>query len=105
MVRAIAWRTLVDFGRIWYCQASGQGAGMLKIRYVPCEHCGSPRDPNLGLACPLCLSRRYPIIGYSYAHEARTLMLMGVIVAVLGLLAVLIGAGVLVMLETRLSAL
>jgi hypothetical protein len=32
-------------------------------------------------------------------------MLMGVVIAVLGLLAVLAGAGVLVMLETRLSAL
>jgi hypothetical protein len=78
---------------------------MLKIRYVPCEHCGNPRDPNLSLACPLCLSRKYPLIGYSYAHEARTLMLMGVVIAVLGLVAVLVGAGVLVMLEARLSAL
>jgi hypothetical protein len=32
-------------------------------------------------------------------------MLMGVVIAVLGLLAVLVGAGVLVMLETRLSQL
>ena len=48
---------------------------------------------------------RVIVIGYSYAHEARTLMLMGVVIAVLGLLAVLAGAGVLVMLETRLSAL
>ena len=78
---------------------------MLRIRYVSCEHCGSPREPNLRLACPLCRSRRYPLIGYSYAHEARTLMLMGVVIAIQGLLAVLIGAGVLVALETRLSAL
>jgi hypothetical protein len=59
----------------------------------------------LSLACPLCLSRKYPVIGYSYAHEARSLMLMGVVIAVLGLVAVLAGAGVLVMLEARLSAL
>lgn len=78
---------------------------MLKIRYVLCEHCGSPRDPNLGQACPLCSSRRYPIIGYSYPHEARTLMTMGVVIAALVLLAVLIGTGVLVALETNLSAL
>ena len=78
---------------------------MLKIRYVLCQHCGSPRDPDLGQECPLCRSRRYPIIGYSYQHEARTLMSMGVAIAGLVLLAVLIGAGVLVMLELRLNAL
>ena len=78
---------------------------MLKIRYVLCEHCGSPRDPDLGQGCPLCHSQRYPIIGYSYQHEARTLMSMGVVIAGLVLLAVLIGAGVLVMLELQLSAL
>jgi hypothetical protein len=78
---------------------------MLRIRYVACEHCGSPREPDLGLPCPLCLSRRYPIIGYSYQHEARTLMLMGLVLALLVLLAVLAGAGVLVALEARLSAL
>ena len=78
---------------------------MLKIRYVACENCGSPRDRDLGQPCPLCNSRRYPIIGYSYQHEARTLMLMGVVITVLGLLAVLIGAGVLMALETGLRAL
>jgi hypothetical protein len=78
---------------------------MLKLRYVLCEHCGSPRDPNLGQPCPLCYSRRYPLIGYSYQHEARTLMTMGLVIAGLVLLAVVAGAGVLVMLETRLSAL
>ena len=78
---------------------------MLKIRYVLCEHCGSPRDPDLGRACPLCSSRRYPIIGYSYRHEARTLMTMGVVIAALVLLAVLAGAGVLVALEMSLNAL
>jgi hypothetical protein len=78
---------------------------MLRIRYVPCEHCGSPRDPNLGEPCPLCHSRRYPLIGYSYQHEARTLMLMGLAIAALVLVAALAGAGVLMMLESRLSAL
>jgi hypothetical protein len=78
---------------------------MLGIRYVPCEHCGSPRDPNLSRACPLCHSRRYPLIGYSFQHEARTLMTMGLIMAGLLLVAVLAGAGVLIYLETRLSAL
>ena len=78
---------------------------MAQTRYVPCEHCGSPRDPNLGEACPLCNSRRYPLIGYSYQHEARTLMTMGVVITVLALLAVLVGAGVLVALETGLRAL
>jgi hypothetical protein len=78
---------------------------MQKIRYVLCEHCGSPRDPNLRLGCPLCNSRRYPLIGYSYQHEARTLMTMGVVIAGLALLAVLAGTGILVALETRLSAL
>ena len=78
---------------------------MLKIRYVSCEHCGSPRDPDLGQACPLCNSRRYPVIGYSYPHEARTLMTMGLVMAGLVLLAVLAGAGVLVYLESALRAL
>ncbi len=78
---------------------------MSKIRYVACEHCGSPRDPDLTQPCPLCSSRRYPIIGYSYQHEARTLMTMGVVIAALVLLAVLAGAGVLVALETSLRAL
>jgi hypothetical protein len=78
---------------------------MLRLRYVLCEHCGSPRDPNLGLACPLCSSRRYPLIGYSFQHEARTLMTMGLAIAALVLLAVVAGAGVLVLLESRLSAL
>ncbi|MGH2522779.1 MAG: hypothetical protein ACRDH2_09790 [Anaerolineales bacterium] len=78
---------------------------MLKIRYVLCEHCGSPRDPDLSRACPLCNSRRYPLVGYSYQHEARTLMTMGLVIAALVLLAVLIGAGVLVVLEMNLSAL
>jgi len=78
---------------------------MAQTRYVPCEHCGSPRAPNLGEACPLCNSRRYPLIGYSYQHEARTLMTMGVVITVLTLLAVLIGAGVLMALETGLRAL
>ena len=78
---------------------------MAQTRYVPCEHCGSPRDPSLGEACPLCNSRQYPVIGYSYQHEARTLMTMGVVITVLTLLAVLIGAGVLVALETGLRAL
>ena len=78
---------------------------MLKIRYVLCEHCGNPREPDLGRACPLCGSRRYPLIGYSYQHEARTLMLMGLVIAALGLLAALAGAGVLVWLETGLSRL
>jgi hypothetical protein len=78
---------------------------MLKIRYVPCEHCGSPREPDLGQACPLCNSRRYPIIGYSYPHEARILMTMGLVIAGLVLLAVLVGAGVLVYLESGLRTL
>jgi hypothetical protein len=78
---------------------------MSQTRYVPCEHCGSPRDLNLSEACPLCNSRRYPLIGYSYQHEARTLMTMGVVIMVLTLLAVLIGAGVLMALETGLRAL
>ena len=78
---------------------------MQRIRYVLCEHCGSPRDPNLGAACPLCNSRRYPLIGYSYRHEARTLMAMGVVIALLALLAVGAGAAVLVWLETGLRAL
>ncbi len=78
---------------------------MLKIRYVLCPHCGSPRDPNLAVACPLCNSRRYPLIGYSYRHEARTLMTMGVVIALLALLAVALGAAVLVYLETGLKAL
>jgi hypothetical protein len=78
---------------------------MLNVRYVACEHCGSSRDPNLGQACPLCNSRRYPLIGYSYQHEARTLMSLGVAIAVLALLAALIGAGVLIVLETNLRAL
>ena len=78
---------------------------MLNVRYVACEHCGSPCHPNLGLACPLCNSRRYPLIGYSYQHEARTLMTLGVTIAVLVLLAALIGAGVLIALETNLRAL
>jgi hypothetical protein len=78
---------------------------MLRIRYVLCEHCGSPRDPNLSLACPLCSSRRYPLIGYSYRHEARTLMAMGVVIALLALVAVAVGAAVLIYLETGLSAL
>jgi disulfide bond formation protein DsbB len=78
---------------------------MLGIRYVPCEHCGSPRDPNLARPCPLCRSRRYPLIGYSFQHEARTLMTMGLAIAGLLLLAVSLGAGVLIYLETLLSAL
>ncbi len=78
---------------------------MLRIRYVLCPHCGSPRDPNLSQACPLCNSRRYPLIGYSYRHEARTLMAMGVVIALLALVAVGVGAAVLVMLETGLRAL
>ena len=78
---------------------------MLKIRYVSCEHCGSPRDPDLWQSCPLCNSRRNPVIGYSYPHEARTLMTMGLVIAGLVLLAVLAGAGVLVYLESGLRAL
>ncbi len=78
---------------------------MLKIRYVACEHCGSPRDPDLGQACPLCNSRRYPLIGYSYPHEARTLMTMGLVIAGLVLLAVLAGAAALVYFESGLRAL
>ena len=78
---------------------------MLKIRYVACEHCGSPRDPDLGQPCPLCSSRRYPLIGYSYPHEARTLMTIGLVIAALVLLAVLAGAGILVYLESGLRAL
>ena len=78
---------------------------MLKVRYVACEHCGSPRDPDLGQACPLCNSRRYPLIGYSYPHEARTLMTMGLVIAALALLAVLAGAGMLIYLEQGLRAL
>jgi len=78
---------------------------MLKIRYVSCEQCGSPRDPDLGQACPLCNSRRYPLIGYSYPHEARTLMAMGLVIAALALLAVLAGAGVLIYFESGLRAL
>jgi hypothetical protein len=78
---------------------------MSKVRYIACEHCGSPRDPNLAQACPLCNSRSYPLVGYCYQHEARTLMTMGVVIAVLALVAVLAGAGLLIVLETRLSAL
>lgn len=78
---------------------------MLRIRYVLCPHCGSPRDPNLSQACPLCQSRRYPLIGYSYRHEARTLMTMGLVIALLALVAVGAGAAVLIWLETGLRAL
>ena len=78
---------------------------MLRIRFVLCPHCGSLRDPNLSQTCPLCNSRRYPLIGYSYRHEARTLMAMGVVIALLALVAVGVGAAVQVMLETGLRAL
>jgi hypothetical protein len=77
----------------------------LKVRYVSCPLCGSPRDPDLKQVCPLCNSRRYPLIGYTYQHEARTLMTMGVVMAALALLAVLVGAGVLVWLELNLRSL
>jgi hypothetical protein len=76
-----------------------------QIRYVICDHCGSPRNPELTQPCPLCRSRKYPLIGYSYQHEARTLMVMGLIITSLTLLAVLVGAGVLVYLEMGLNAL
>jgi hypothetical protein len=78
---------------------------MLRIRYVLCPHCGSPRDPNLAQPCPLCNSRRYPLIGYSYRHEARTLMTMGVVIALLALLAVALGVAAVVYLEQGLTLL
>ena len=78
---------------------------MLGVRHVPCQHCGSPRDPDQTRPCPLCRSRRYPLIGYSFQHEARTLMTMGLVMAGLLLLSVLAGAAVLIYLETQLSAL
>jgi hypothetical protein len=74
----------------------------VNVRSEPCEHCGTPRDPNKTLPCPLCGSRHYPIIGYSYEHEARTVLLMGSIIAVALLLAVVVGATVFVTMLSQL---
>ncbi len=62
------------------------------IRDVPCEHCGALRNTDKKIACPLCGSKEYPLIGYNYAHEARAIMVMASIIGAVVLLAILAGA-------------
>ena len=34
-----------------------------------CPNCGSNRSRELEVACPSCGARRWPVVGYAYAHE------------------------------------
>jgi hypothetical protein len=60
----------------------------ISIQSITCKRCGTLRSLDLKEPCPLCGSRKYPALGYTYAHEARQLytsflVLMSVIAGIL----------------------
>jgi hypothetical protein len=64
----------------------------VSVRDIICKHCGAFRDPILTKPCPLCGSRKYPLLGYNYAHEAKS---FGCLLAIIGtLLLIAIAAGI-----------
>jgi hypothetical protein len=57
------------------------------------------------IPCPLCRSRNYLIIGYSYEHEARTVMLMLIVIGGILLLAIVLGAAFFIYTRLQLAGL
>ncbi len=74
----------------------------MNVRFEPCAHCGAMRNPDLTQPCSLCGSRKFPLLGYSYVHEARALIWMIAIISVILAAAVLIGAVVLIFFNLQL---
>jgi len=63
----------------------------MNVRFEPCRNCGTPRDPDLKIPCDVCGSQYYPIIGYSYAHEAKMILGFFLVLGIILLAAIVIG--------------
>lgn len=59
---------------------------------INCPRCGAKRNPDLNQPCPLCKSRKYPVIGYTYGIEAKHILLLLLILAIILLIFLAIGA-------------
>lgn len=74
----------------------------MNIRFIPCAHCGTPRDPDLTQPCQLCGSRQYALLGYSYRHEARSMIILLAAVGIILAAAVVVGAVVFIYYNSQL---
>ena len=69
---------------------------------VNCKNCNSQRDNDLTHSCEVCGSKKYFLIGYRYAQEARNLYIMIGIVLAVFIIAVLSGAAFLIITQLQL---
>jgi len=57
-----------------------------------CPNCKNRmRDANLSVPCDVCSSRKFPVWGYQYPHEARDKTLALILIVVVTLVACIIG--------------
>lgn len=59
---------------------------------VACKRCGSSRSSDLNVPCPMCGSRKTPLIGYTYSGERSQIITILVIIFICLILAVASGA-------------
>lgn len=57
-----------------------------------CALCGDIRSEEMNVPCTNCGSRRYPILGYVYPHEARAFYVVAILVVAALLIALALGA-------------
>jgi hypothetical protein len=58
---------------------------------IECEHCGELRDENKAIPCPKCNSRQYLFVGYLYPNEVRSTKVLFFCLAILLLIAIIVG--------------
>lgn len=64
----------------------------MEIYNVSCKRCGASRSGNLKEPCPLCGSREIPLLGYTYGIERKQIVTALIILAVMVLIALVLGA-------------
>ena len=60
---------------------------VLEVKNISCQNCGTTRDPDLQNPCPLCGSRNYFFVGYTYPNEIRNAIVILLILIVVALVA------------------
>jgi len=62
------------------------------IKDITCANCGTERNKDLKIPCPLCGSKKFIVLGYTYQHEAKSFLrgAIGIGVLVLSILTILI---------------
>ncbi len=62
------------------------------LKQITCPNCGTERSTDLRIPCPLCGSKKFMVLGYTYQHEIKDFFIRVIVISafVLSLLIVLI---------------